>query len=406
MGKGIQRRVVTVLGLASALSIGVSACGDADDGGLTIGNGGSGASGGEAEAGSENGEAAAPAAGKGGTTNNTGGSSASGRGGGDAEGGEPSRAGSPGGAGEPAVTDAGAGGAPASQGGAGGDAPAHHGGHAGEDMGLAGKGGEGGAFEPGIGGEGGQSEGGAPGTVPRCVFHTDAPVSTGEGGAGGEAAAGPSITVEVSPFIGPYLADATGRTLYGYGADYVGDCETPPVSNCVADCLLSWPIFDAPVRTLAAGIDESAFGQITRADGLTQTTYFGWPLYYYKTDTAKGLINGQGKGKIWFAAETVLPNVNIMRASATAGGMRYLGDDRGRTLYTCTGSCAPAFDPFEVTQLLPVSYLEPADLTLFPGPSGGTQVAFRGQLLYTAVADTASGQLNGLAETNGALALP
>jgi predicted lipoprotein with Yx(FWY)xxD motif len=429
MGKGIQRRVFTGLALASSLSIGIAACGNAGGGGLTIGEGG-GANVGQGDAGSES-AAAAPNGGKGGSSGKggSGGTGGSAQGGGDAEGGD-----SPGGAGVPAG-DAGndgvaaAGGSPTNEGGTGNDTGDDHGGHAGEDDGggSGGTGGDGdgagGVPDSGIGGDGGGADaGGAPGVEPRCVFHTDAPVDTGEGGAGGAAAELPAITVEVSPFIGPYLADSTGRTLYGYGADYVGDCETPPVSNCLNDCLLSWPVFDAPVRTLGAGLDETAFGQITRSDGLTQTTYYGWPLYYYKTDTAKGMINGQGKGKIWFAAETVLPNVNIMRASAANGGVKYLGDDRGRTLYTfagdtpgngqnppvigCTGSCLLAFRPFEQTQLLPVSYLEPADLRLFVGPGGRSQVAYRGQPLYTAVADTASGQLNGLAETNGALSVP
>jgi predicted lipoprotein with Yx(FWY)xxD motif len=425
MGKDIQRRVFTGLALASSLSIGIAACGNAGGGGLTIGEGG-GANVGQGDAGSES-AAAASNGGKGGSSGKggSGGTGGGAQGGGDAESG-----GSPGGAGVPAGEAgndgaAASGGSPTNEGGTGNDTGNDHAGHGGHDDGggAGGTGGDGdgtgGVPDSGIGGA---DAGGAPGVEPRCVFHTDAPADTGEGGAGGAGAELPAITVEVSPFIGPYLADSAGRTLYGYGADYVGDCETPPVSNCLNDCLLSWPVFDAPVRTLGAGLDEAAFGQITRSDGLTQTTYYGWPLYYYKTDTAKGMINGQGKGKIWFAAETVLPNVNIMRASAANGGVKYLGDDRGRTLYTfsgdtpgngqnppvigCTGSCLLAFRPFEQTQLLPVSYLEPADLRLFVGPGGRSQVAYRGQPLYTAVADTASGQLNGLAETNGALSVP
>lgn len=430
MGQGIQHRVITGLALASSLSIVISACANAGGGGLIIGEGGAGGDVGSGDAGSEN-AAAAPSGGKGGKGGSGGGSGAtaagSSQGGGDAEGGEPAgTSGAPpaegGSAGSSGGADA-SGGVPGNDGGVG-NTGHDHGGHGGHDDTSIGGDGAGGEPDSGTGGSGGSGEGGAPASEPRCVFHTDAPVDTGagEGGAGGAAPAAPTITVEVSPFVGPYLADAAGRTLYGYGADYVGDCQTPPVSNCVADCLQSWPIFDAPVRTLAAGLDEAAFGQITRGDGLLQTTYLGWPLYYYKTDTAKGMITGQGKGKIWFAAETVLPNVNIMRASVANGGVRYLGDDRGRTLYTfagdtpgeghnppvvgCTGSCSLAFRPFEQTQLLPVSYLEPADLSLFLGPSGAHQVAYRGQPLYTAVADTASGQFNGLTETNGALTVP
>src|SRR5207253_9686862 len=88
-----------------------------------------------------------------------------------------------------------------------------------------------------------------------------------------------------------------GRTLYTYGADWAGDCNYAPISNCVTDCLVAWPLFNANPRTLAPTLDDHAFGTILRADGAYQTTYFGWPLYYYKTDTGPGVLGGQAKAK-------------------------------------------------------------------------------------------------------------
>ena len=134
-----------------------------------------------------------------------------------------------------------------------------------------------------------------------CTFHTDA---VGDPGAGGAPPAA-NVVVQTNAFVGSYLTDAAGRTLYTYGVDLPGDCKTPPQSLCVADCLVSWPLFDAGARVLGAGLDDAAFGTIERGDGVWQTTYHGWPLYYYKTDLTLGQLTGQGKGKTWHVAEVV-----------------------------------------------------------------------------------------------------
>ncbi|MGC4086978.1 MAG: hypothetical protein QM756_03570 [Polyangiaceae bacterium] len=44
-----------------------------------------------------------------------------------------------------------------------------------------------------------------------------------------------------------------------------------------------------------------------RTDGLTQTTYKGWPLYYYKNDIALGDVKGQAVGKILAARAAGAP---------------------------------------------------------------------------------------------------
>src|SRR5438445_607902 len=82
----------------------------------------------------------------------------------------------------------------------------------------------------------------------------------------GNAGPAPSITVLVSPFLGPYLADSGGRTLFTYGADLAGDCNYLPISGCDKDCLIAWPVFYAGARTLAPGLDDGAFGTIQRPD--------------------------------------------------------------------------------------------------------------------------------------------
>ena len=248
-----------------------------------------------------------------------------------------------------------------------------------------------------------------------CTFHTDAP-----SGAGGAGAAAPSnVVIQPSAFVGNYLADSAGRTLYTYGADLPGDCQNPPKSTCTADCLVSWPIFEAGDRVLGTGLDDAAFGSIQREDGLWQTTYRGWPLYYYKTDLTLGQMAGQGKGKIWHVAEAVLPSVTIMKA----GTLKYLADVDGRTLYVsaadqagtvqddpisnCAGACLDTFEPFHEKNFSAVTILEPLDFEVFVRHgAGGLQLSYRGQPLYRAATDLKSGDMTGTATEGFTAAIP
>lgn len=264
--------------------------------------------------------------------------------------------------------------------------------------------------------------GGSPDQLPEmaCVFHS-AP-SIVSGGEGGGAPAPGGVLVATNAFVGPYLTDQTGLTLYIYGADFPGDCNNPPVSNCVADCTQSWPIFDAGERVLDPSLDDGVFGTIDRGGGVFQTTYYGWPLYRYKSDTTSNAINGQGKSKTWFAAEVELPNLMIMRGPVDSGGVKYLSDDRGRTLYSlsvdtlggtgvepasaCTGDCLASFVPFAPGAVYPVTSIEPHDVALFFRSDGSLQTAYKGAPLYLAKSDLRSGQTNGLTLFGGALVTP
>lgn len=264
-----------------------------------------------------------------------------------------------------------------------------------------------------------------------CPFHTEPGLgASGAGGSGGTSGAGgtstggaagaaTTITLQNSPFVGSYLADTTGRTLYTYGNDLPGDCNTPPVSNCVTDCLISWPILPAGERTLPAGLDDGAFGAILRADGAWQTTYYGWPIYYYKTDLLLGQVFGQGKAKTWHIVEKKPPGVNIMRP----GSFRYLGDVSGHTLYissadqpgtassdpvsNCTGTCLTTFEPFHEKNFSVVTSLLQADFSSFVRPGRSSiHIAYKGMPLYRAATDTKSGDMTGTATSGFTAALP
>lgn len=109
--------------------------------------------------------------------------------------------------------------------------------------------------------------------------------------------------------IGDYLVDEAGMTLYYFTRD------TKDKSVCTGQCLVNWPAFydeDQAVPTTVTGASD--FGTITREDGTPQTTYKGWPLYYYINDRVRGDKTGQGVNDVWYVVD---PKA---LASAPAGG--------------------------------------------------------------------------------------
>jgi predicted lipoprotein with Yx(FWY)xxD motif len=77
-------------------------------------------------------------------------------------------------------------------------------------------------------------------------------------------------------------------TLYTFAKDTSG------VSNCSGQCLARWPALTVPAGTaIAAG--PGITGQVStiaRADGATQVTYKGLPLYFWFKDVAIGDVMG------------------------------------------------------------------------------------------------------------------
>ena len=103
-----------------------------------------------------------------------------------------------------------------------------------------------------------------------------------------------AVNVGQNATLGSFLVDANGMTLYIYAND------TPGVSTCTAGCATNWPPLltnGAPVA--GQGVTASMLGTTSRADGSTQVTYNGWPLYYFAADKAAGDTNGEGKGGVW-----------------------------------------------------------------------------------------------------------
>jgi predicted lipoprotein with Yx(FWY)xxD motif len=96
--------------------------------------------------------------------------------------------------------------------------------------------------------------------------------------------------------LGSILVDGTGMTLYMFTKD------TANTSNCSGQCLAAWPALSGK-PTKGAGVDDSKLGSFQRADGSTQATYNGWPLYYWKGDMKPGDVSGQNVSSVWFVLD-------------------------------------------------------------------------------------------------------
>jgi predicted lipoprotein with Yx(FWY)xxD motif len=126
-----------------------------------------------------------------------------------------------------------------------------------------------------------------------------APVSAGpSSSASASAPAGTATVGTQTGALGAYLTDASGRALYLFVSD------TPTTSTCSGACATAWPPLMATGAPTVSGQAQSAqLGTLTRADGTTQVTYAGHPLYYFVGDKSAGQTNGQGKnafGALWW----------------------------------------------------------------------------------------------------------
>jgi predicted lipoprotein with Yx(FWY)xxD motif len=153
-----------------------------------------------------------------------------------------------------------------------------------------------------------------------------------------------SINLTSSGTLGTILTDTDGRTLYYFANDFNGQ------SACTGGCLSAWPVFrHNESLDLHPDLIKDDFGTITRTDGVVQSTYKGWPLYYFATNGKNedaGKTDGQGVEGIWFVVKTdyavMYTNTQLIGADGnhyksdfTVGdGMtKFFSDDHGRTVY-------------------------------------------------------------------------
>ena len=213
-----------------------------------------------------------------------------------------------------------------------------------------------------------------------------------------------SVMVSKDPTLISIMTDGKGRALYLFTKDERNK------SNCVDACAQNWPPLTVKGEAKSgAGATSALIGATARADGSTQVTYNGWPLYYFAKDEKPGDVKGQNVGAVWFALsmdgspiQNAAP-VNIAK-NATLGTV--LADASGRTLYlfakdeknksTCTGGCAQTWPPL-LSKDAPKAGegVTAVMLGTITRADGFTQVTYNGLPLYYFARDEKPGDVKG-----------
>lgn len=207
-----------------------------------------------------------------------------------------------------------------------------------------------------------------------------------------------SIQVQTTSDGTKYLTDSKGMTLYYFTLDTDGQ------SACYGDCEKAWPVFYAKDMLVSSDLNAADFGTITRKGGAMQTTYNGWPLYYWVNDKNPGDMTGEGFHGVWFILK--VPPYTVMIGTQKPVG-NYLTDGDGKTLYyftkdssgmsACSGDCIKAWPAFTADSFVVPSAMNPSDFGTITRDDGTMQVTFKGYPLYYFVKDRKRGQITGQA---------
>ncbi len=205
-----------------------------------------------------------------------------------------------------------------------------------------------------------------------------------------------TIDVKSTPDGVNYLVDSKGMTLYYFTMDTDGQ------SACYGGCAKAWPIFYAANIVVPDSLDAGDFGTITRTDGTKETTYRGWPLYYWVSDKSPGDMSGEGVHGVWYILK--VPAYTVMIGTNKTVG-NYLTDGDGKSLYwftkdsagtsACSGDCLKAWPAFTASSFVIPSALDSADFGSITRDDGTVQVTFKGWPLYYWVKDKKRGDLTG-----------
>jgi predicted lipoprotein with Yx(FWY)xxD motif len=213
-------------------------------------------------------------------------------------------------------------------------------------------------------------------------------------------AAVPADTVKVSASsLGTIMTDAQGMTLYYF----INDVPSGGTSACSGNCSTTWPAFSVDTVAVSSPLlDPADFSSITRADGKKQTTWYGWPLYYFSGDTKPGDVKGDNVIKKWYVLKE--PEYTVMIASTPALGA-FLTDSSGKTLYffnkdttgtsTCTGTCIANWPAFDAGAMVVPSILKVSDFGAVTRADGTKQSSYMGRPLYYFSGDKGPGTTNG-----------
>ena len=229
-----------------------------------------------------------------------------------------------------------------------------------------------------------------------------------------------TIQLSTDATLGQILTDTDGVTLYVFAKDVSGS------SACVDGCLNKWPIYYAKEPQIGTGLEAGDFAVITHSNGSKQTTYKGWPLYYFSPagdgvlETA-GATAGDGAGGAFFVAK---PDYSIMLANAQLvgndgknytstyeegeGATAFFVNASGRTLYAFTNDSKDVntftASDFSNNTIWPVYAKELKAVVSAASKSdfgsidvfGESQLTYKGWPLYYFGQDTERGETKGV----------
>jgi len=197
--------------------------------------------------------------------------------------------------------------------------------------------------------------------------------------------------------LGTVLSDGQGTTLYYFARDI----PASGASSCTGQCAAIWPVFSANAIVVSPPLAATDFSSFTRNDGMSQTAYRGFPLYYFQADLGAGSVNGDGVTGNWFV---IRPDETVMVAQRDTLGT-FLTDNTGNTLYffakdtpetsACTGTCLGKWPSFSVKAVSAPSLLNTADFGSLQRAEGINQTTYKGRPLYYFANDTKPGDANG-----------
>ena len=118
-------------------------------------------------------------------------------------------------------------------------------------------------------------------------------------------------TLRLSRGSPSYLVDGSGASMYFVEGNTDG-------SQCDATCEHAWPPVMSASAQAETGVQPSLMGRLERADGQTQLTYGGHPLYRYAGDAGAGRTSGHGVQDRWGTWHLVSPSGDALEHEVSA----------------------------------------------------------------------------------------
>jgi predicted lipoprotein with Yx(FWY)xxD motif len=116
-------------------------------------------------------------------------------------------------------------------------------------------------------------------------------------------AVGTTVMIVQKSAIGYVLAEANHQVVYTYSKDTKGGKPT-----CTGTCAETWLPATGTPEAGPANVFSGQFGLVTRANGVKQITYNGFPLYLLK-GAARLATTGDGQGGVWHVVKMSASNI-------------------------------------------------------------------------------------------------